>query len=90
MTLRSIEEETQQTACQLETCLVLFYLMFFGRNLAFNNSADTSMDRLSLTSSGRGCFNCSWYFPSLTRSRMDKGLILFSPLVMMDVTLSRS
>ena len=61
-------------------------LISLESDLALDKSSDTSMVRVSLTSIGCGFVDWSRYFPSLSRSRIDRGLMEFSPSVTMDVS----
>ena len=65
-------------------------LTSFERDLPLNNKRETSIVRVSLTSIGLGFDEESRYFPSLKRSRIESGLILFSPSVTSCVILSTS
>ena len=76
----------------LSSCVISgLILMPWGRDFAaFDNRINTSIVQFNLTSNGRGLLVCSWYFPSLSTSRIERGLILLSPSVTIFVTLCKS
>jgi len=54
-------------------------LISFGKDLPLEINRETSIVRARLTSTGRGLVKDSGYFPSTKRSRIESGLMLFSP-----------
>jgi len=60
-----------------------------GRDLVLDSKRDAPLALLNLIRIGWGRLDCSWYLPSLKWSRIDKGLMLSSALVIIWVILLR-
>jgi len=61
-----------------------------GRALVLDRRMDTSIALLNFIKIGRGRLDCSWYLPSLWRSRIDRGLMFSLTLVIISMTLLKS